>query len=191
NGNNYSKEWETEAKNRGLLNLTDTVEALPYFISEKSINLFTSHKIYTEAEMRSRYEILLENYCKVINIEALTLVEMVKKDIIPAVSAFNKHLSETIIAKRTVSDKIDVSVEETLLVRLSELNAKAFDKVIALEKAANGVMDFKNITEASKYFRDIILQGMTELRNFIDEMEANTDSKFWPYPTYTELLFNI
>ncbi|MBQ6709067.1 MAG: glutamine synthetase III [Clostridia bacterium] len=191
NGNNYSKEWENEAKNRGLLNLTDTVEALPYFISEKSINLFTSHKIYTEAEMRSRYEILLENYCKVINIEALTLVEMVKKDIIPAVSAFNKHLSETIIAKRTVSDKIDVSVEETLLVRLSELNAKAFDKVIALEKAANGVMDFKNITEASKYFRDIILQGMTELRNFIDEMEANTDSKFWPYPTYTELLFNI
>jgi len=191
NGNNYSKEWETEAENRGLLNLPDTVEALPYFISEKNISLFTSHNIYTETEMRSRYEILLENYCKVINIEALTMVEMVKKDIIPSVSAFNKHLSETIIAKKAVSDKIDISVEETLLIRLSDLNAKAYDKVIALEKAANGVMDFKNITEASKYFRDIILQGMTELRAFVDEMEANTDSKYWPYPTYTDLLFNI
>ncbi len=191
NGNNYSDEWVEKAKELGLSNYPDTVSVLPQLTAKKNVELFTKHNIYTATELDSRYEILMENYCKVINIEALTLVEMTKRDIIPSVSAFTKALSETIIAKRAVSDNIDITPEKSLLTRLSTLNAKAFNKVTALEKAANGVMDFKNITESGKYFRDIVLQGMNELRIYIDEMEANTDSKFWPYPTYTELLFNI
>jgi glutamine synthetase len=191
NGNNYSDEWVTEAENRGLLNLKTTVDALPYFISEDNIKLFKRHKVFTESEMHSRYEIQLESYCKTINIEALTAIDMIKKDIIPAVESYELELSKIAKNKKAVSDRIPCDYEEKMLTKLSSMVVSLSEKTEALENAMLKIKDFDNCLDEAKYYRDVIFQGMQEARIVADELETITGEKYWPYPTYGELLFNV
>ena len=189
NGNNYSDEWVEEAKKRGLLNLKTTVDALPYFISTKNIELFTKHHIFTEAEMHSRCDILLEEYCKVLNIECLTMLDMVKKDIIPAVQSYIKELSDTAVSKASL--QLPCDFEKELVTKLSSLNGCLYKKINALDSALLDSKNYTDILECAKYYKSTIFAAMQEVRAVADELEANTASNYWPFPTYGELLFNI
>ena len=191
NGNGYDESWIKEAEKRGLLNLKSTPDALPYFLHKKNVDLFTSHKVFTKEEMESRYEILMENYCKVINIEALTMIEMVKKEILPAVSAFSKELSDTLLAKKNISEDISCQYENSLIKKLSSLLSCAYDKVSLLEKDTVDAKDMTDITEMGHYYREKVFADMTELRIVIDELETITAKTYWPYPSYGHLLFGI
>ncbi len=191
NGNGYDESWVEEAGKRGLLNLKSTPDALPYFLHKKNVDLFTSHKVFTKEEMESRYEILMENYCKVINIEALTMIEMVKKEILPAVSAFSKDLSDTLLAKKNISEDISCQYENSLIKKLSSLLSCAYDKVSLLEKDTVDAKDMTDITEMGHYYREKVFADMAELRIVIDELETITAKTYWPYPSYGHLLFGI
>lgn len=191
NGNNYSDEWVIEAKNRGLLNLKSTPEVLPYFVLDKNIKLFEKYKIFTSKEMHSRYEILLEDYCKALNIEALTLVEIVKKDIIPSVCSYIKDLSETANAKKILISDIDCGVEKSIVTKLSLLCGSIYKKIDLLDNALLEVKNYENLQLCAEFYRKVIFTGMLELRVVVDELEMNTSDKYWPFPTYGELLFSV
>ncbi|SDN00223.1 glutamine synthetase III [Acetanaerobacterium elongatum] len=189
NGNNYSEEWVAEAEKRGLLNLKNTVEALPYFISPKNIALFTAHKVFSEVEMHSRYEILLESYSKIINIEALTMVDMAKKEILPAVMSYVSELSTTAAAKKSVSSAITCDVEEKLITKLSNLASCMYKKIEALDAVMLDVKNYSDGMELAKFYRGSVIPAMVELRAIADELEGLTAKKYWPFPTYGDLLF--
>lgn len=191
NGNNYSDEWVKEAEKRGLLNLKSTVDALPYFISDKNVKLFTKHKIFTESEIHSRYEILMENYCKTIHIEALTMLDMVKKDILPAVCSYTKDLSDTAVSKKTFVPEISCELEKTLVAKLSFLSECLYKKTKKLEEELLGVKNQDTIKGQGEYYRDIVFLAMQELRAIADEIEVMVGEKYWPYPTYGQLLFSV
>ena len=194
NGNNYSGEWEKEAEKRGLLNLKTTVDALPKLIERKNIELFEKHKVFTENELRSRYEILLENYCKTINIEALTLADMVKNSIIPSSISYQNELSDLLIKKQNLKSlaDLDLSVETKLLNKLSALTGKIYTKSENLESS---VADAKKLScdalKLSQYCRDKISGIMSELRVSIDELETLVAKKHWAFPTYGEMLYSV
>lgn len=191
NGNGYDSAWVEEAERRGLLNLRSTPDCVPYYLCEKNVALFTRHKVYTPAEINARYEIKLDNYCKVLHIEALTMLDMVWKDILPAVSAYSKKLVSTALAKKALSEDIDCSFETGLAAKISTLTASAVEKARALDLA---VMDSKNITdslELAKYYKDSVFAAMNELRIVVDELETNTAARFWPYPSYGDILFSV
>ena len=194
NGNNYSGEWEKEAEKRGLLNLKTTVDALPKLIERKNIELFEKHKVFTENELRSRYEILLENYCKTINIEALTLADMVKNSIIPSSISYQNELSDLLIKKQNLKSlaDLDLSVETKLLNKLSALTGKIYTKSENLESS---VADAKKLScdalKLSQYYRDKISGIMSELRVSIDELETLVAKKHWAFPTYGEMLYSV
>lgn len=191
NGNGYDDAWIQEAEKRGLLNLHSSAEALPYFCHEKNIKLFTKHHIFTEAEIRSRCEIMLENYCKVISIEALTMLEMVRKDIMPAVCSYRKHLSETALATRELCPDLTCESEIKLISRLSSLCNSLSTKTDNLEKA---IIDAKTHTEAedsATYHRDYVFGAMQELRAVADEIEGLVGETYWPYPTYGAMIFSV
>jgi glutamine synthetase len=190
NGNNYAAEWVTEAEKRGLLNLTSTVAALPYFVKEKNIKLFTSHKVFSETEMHSRYEILLEGYCKVLSIEAFTMLDMARKDILPAVLNYSKSVADTALSKKALLPSLNLVCEESLLNKLSVLTNSFAQKIEALADAMadNGAADL--FTHAT-HSRDKLVPAMTELRAVADELETIVAKDFWPFPTYGDLLFNI
>lgn len=191
NGNGYDSAWVEEAEKRGLLNLRSTPDCVPYYLSEKNVALFTQHRVYTPAEINARYEIKLDNYCKVLHIEALTMLDMVWKDILPAVSAYSKKLASTALAKKSLSADIDCSFETELAAKISTLTASAVEKAKALELA---VMDSKNINgslELAKYYKDAVFAAMNELRIVVDELETNTAARFWPYPSYGDILFSV
>ncbi len=190
NGNGYDDKWIAEAEKRGLLNLRTTPDCLPYSLHEKNLKLFISHKVYSETEMRARYEILSENYCKIINIEALTMIDMAKKDILPAVSKYSHELSDTVIAKAACGD-IDASYEKELLAKVSRLNALAYKKTEKLEKAVVKAKEISDTTELSKYYKDIVFAAMSELRITVDELETLVPATDWPYPSYGEMLFSV
>ncbi len=191
NGNNYSEEWVKEAESRGLFNLKSTVEALPYFISDKNIKLFTKHKIFTETEIHSRYEILMENYCKTINIEALTMLEMVKKEIIPAVCSYIKDLSETAISKKSLAANLNCELEKSIVSKLSILSESLYKQAKKLEEDLLGVKNQGALLAEGKYCRDVIFLAMQELREITDEIETLVGEGYWPYPTYGQLLFSV
>ena len=191
NGNNYSDEWVAEAERRGLCNLRTTVDALPCFISDKNIALFTKHNIFTEAEMRSRYEILLDNYCKTLNIEALTMLDIIRKQIIPAVAAYIKDLSETALSKKQLCDTLSIDTEKTLIAHLSSLSGCLYKKT---EKLEHDLLSTKNCTDVkaeADYFKDTILPSMQEARAVADELELICGEQYWPFPTYGDLLYRI
>ena len=192
NGDNYTDEWVAEAKKRGLLNLKSMPEAFSHFMDRKNVELFVKNKIVTEAEYRARYEIELETYCKQINIEALTMIDMAKKKIAPAVSSYVRELTETALAKRALSETIPTGYEVNLLTSLSnklECFAVTTDE---LEDAVLGAVEHKNdILDRAKYFRDEVFAKMQELRAIGDSMETETPADFWPYPSYSELLFSV
>jgi glutamine synthetase len=191
NGNGYDDKWLAEAKVRGLLNLQTTPDAMPYFISEKNISLFTSHKVYTEREIRSRYEIFLESYCKIVNIEAKTMLDMARKEILPAVSKYSQVLGNTILAKRGVSTALDCSYEEDMLMNISALTAKAYKTLKDLEKALDGAKKVTDITKRSVYYKDKVLKQMRTLRDSADALEDLVSADYWPFPTYGDLLFGV
>ena len=190
NGNGYDDAWIAEAEKRGLLNLRSTPECLPYSVHEKNLKLFTSHKVYSETEMRARYEILSENYCKTINIEALTMIDMAKKDILPAVSRYSHELTDTIIAKAACGD-IDSSYEKDLAAKISKLTATAYKKVLKLEEATLKAKEIDDTTELSMFYKDSVFAAMSELRITVDELETMVPAESWPYPSYGDMLFSV
>ena len=191
NGNNYSDEWVCEAEKRGLLNLKSTPEAIPYYERDKNIKLFTKHSIFTETEVRSRCEIMLDNYSKVINIEALTMIDMARKDILPSSISYVNELSDTVIKKKSISQTLCCEVEEELISKLSALNTSLYKKTNELEEALLGVKDSASAKDIALYYYESVFMRMQQLRTVADEIETLVSSKYWPYPTYSELLFGI
>lgn len=160
NGNGYDDEWIREAEKRGLLNLKTTPDCLPYFLKEKNVKLFTEHKVFSEAEIRSRYEILMENYCKVLHIEAATMLEMAKRDILPAVSAYSEELARTAKTKKSVLPGADCTYEEKSLEKLSALSGAMFVKTDALEEALAKAGGLEDVTEEAMYYKDSVIPAM-------------------------------
>ena len=191
NGNGYDEEWIKEAERRGLLNLPTTADCLPYYLSKKNIDLFTKHKVFTEAEMRARYEILLENYCKVIRIESLTLLDMVQRDILPAVSAYTKSLCDTVQSKQAACDEIDCSVETTLAKKLSALSGSLFHQSNALETTLEKVNLCADMAVRAQAYKTDVLPAMQTMREAIDQLEVLMAKSYWPYPTYGDMLFSV
>jgi len=191
NGNNYSDEWVAEAERRGLLNLRTTPEALPHYISKKNIDLFERHRIYTEEELNSRYEILMDNYCKIIHIEALTMLEMVKKDIFPAICAYMNDLSSTAANKRAVVSDLACELEIGLIKKISALSDSLNKKCATLESAVLGIDDDSDINTKALYNKDVVFVAMQEMRAVTDELETITAKDYWPFPTYTQLLYGV
>ena len=192
NGNNYSDEWVDEAKRRGLSNYKTTPEAIPHLVDKKNIDLYTKHSIYTETEMYSRCEILLENYAKIINIEALTLVDMINKDIIPSVISYTGSLADSALAKKSFAPGIDTTVEQELVNELSSLVASVdaeCKRICAFLDEAK--KNFDNAEQCANFYCENVLSAMEEARKAIDRMESLTSSEYWPYPTYSDLLFNV
>ena len=191
NGNGYDDAWIEEAERRGLLNLKSTPDCVPYYLAEKNVDLFTRHKIYTPVELHSRYEIKLDGYCKVLHIEALTMLDMVWKDILPAVSAYSKKLADTALAKKSLSDSIDCSFETELAAKISTLTAEAVKKTQALEYAVMDVKNYEDTLELARFYKDTVFAAMNELRIVVDELETHTAAEYWPYPSYGDILFSV
>ena len=188
NGDGYSTEWPIEAEKRGLLNLKSTVDALPHFIDPKNIDLFTKHHVFTEIEMKSRCEILLETYSKVVNIEAQTLVSMIKKYVIPAASKYVSKLTSAVSSKKAINADLDYSMELGLATKLSSLQAKLYQSLLEIEERLSSAHK-ETVLDTAKYYRDVILTDMEYIRSIIDEIEANMSKEDWPIPTYGDLEF--
>ncbi len=188
NGDGYSNDWKLEAAHRGLLNLPTTADALPYLASEKNIALYTRHKVYTEKELRSRHDIMLESYCKIISIEALTMCDMAGKDILPAVGSYILKLAETVNAVKAASAPVPMHISETLrrLCELSDQIAASLKRLRANAEYAQRNLGSEN---CGVYCRDEVLPIMAELRRAADEAETLTERSFWPFPTYGDLLY--
>ena len=188
NGNNYTEEWVEEARRRGLLNYSNAVDALMHFVDENNVRLFERHGIYTEAELHSRQEIMLEEYSKEIHIEALTMLDMVRRDILPALSEFTRRLGDGAQVKKALGVAADY--ETQTLQKLSGLMTEIFDGAEALDEAErNAPMDAR--IQRAVYSRDVILSRMRALREPVDAAELIVGAEDWPYPTYSELLFSV
>lgn len=190
NGNGYDDSWIEEAEKRGLLNLKTTPDCLPYFIKEKNIKLFTEAHVLAETEIFSRYEIILESYCKVIGIEANTMLDMAKKDILPAVSAYSKELADTAIAKHSLIKDCACSYEEEIVKEISELTSELYKAVKALEDAVDKATE-SDVLKLALYYKDVIIPAMDAVRTPADKLELITAKKYWPFPTYGDLLFGV
>ena len=191
NGNNYSDDWIEEAEKRGLLNLKTTPDALPYFIHSKNIELFTKHHVFSESELYSRYEILMENYCKTIHIEALTMIDMVKKYIIPSVLSYQGEIAEIANSKKQLIPTLQCELEEKLLHNLSRLGNYLYAKLDTLETSVLNAKNHSDLLESAKYYRESIFINMQHLRGVVDELETLIGKDHWPLPTYGELLFSV
>ena len=192
NGNGYDDAWIKEAtEKRGLLNLRTTPDAMPAMLSEKNVKMLTSHKIFSPAELHSRYEILLENYSKTVNIEALTMVDMAKKEILPAVEKYTKSLADTLAAKKAAVAGLPCKYETATVTKLSELSDSIADATDDLEAEIEKFQAIEDVTEAANDTRDVILGKMDSLRAVCDEAETITAKEFWPFPTYSDLLFSV
>ncbi len=191
-GNGYDGDWVNEAERRGLLNLRTTPECLPCYIAEKNIKLFTEHKVFNEAEMRARYEIHLDNYSKTINIEALTMIDMAQKDILPAASSFIKYLSDTIISKKSAAADLDCGYELETVKELTHLENKMFADVNELKDILKKIKASTDTAQKiAEDYKDLVIPKMNEIRNSADKMELLTDRDYWPYPSYADLLFGV
>ena len=192
NGNGYDDAWIREATEvRGLLNLRTTPDAMPHLLDPKNVEMLTRHKVFSRTELESRYEIILENYCKSVNIEALTMIDMARKEILPAVEAYAHDLSDTLIAKAAAVPGLSGRYEKNLIAKLSELADEIDSAITALETEAIRYKTITDVTEAAFMIRDVILQRMAELRVVCDEAETLTAEKYWPFPTYEKLLFGV
>ncbi|WP_418507162.1 glutamine synthetase III, partial [Dysosmobacter sp.] len=190
NGNGYDDAWIKEAtEKRGLLNLRTTPDALATVLEKKNVEMLTSLKIFSEAEIRSRYEICLENYCKTVNIEGLTMVDMARKEILPAVEAYLGDLSGTVAAKTAAVPGLACKYEKDLISKLSKLADEISDAASSLDTTLIRLKAIPDVTDAAYVIRDVVLQKMAELRVVCDEAESITADKYWPFPTYGDLLF--
>ena len=192
NGNGYDDAWIKEAtEERGLLNLRTTPDAMPAMIADKNVKMLTAHKIFSPAELHSRYEILLENYSKTVNIEALTMVDMARKEILPAVEGYTKSLAETLAAKKAAVAGLPCKYETATITKLSELSDEIADATADLDGEIAKFQAIEDVTEAANDIRDVILGKMDALRAVCDEAETITAKEFWPFPTYSDLLFSV
>lgn len=192
NGNGYDESWIREAaEKRGLLNYRTTADAVPHILDKKNVDMLTSHGVYTEAEMKSRYEITLENYCKTIVIEANTMADMAKTQIVPAVSAFVLELAKTLAAKKALDSALPCSYETELVRKLSVLTDRIYNAVAAVESSVLSLTAAEDIGAEAALVRDQVLIKMSELRVACDEAETLTAKSYWPYPTYADLLFSV
>ena len=192
NGDGYSAQWVEEAKRRGLLNLPTTADALPRYLDQKNVALFIRHKIYTEAEMEARYETIMEEYVKTLNIEALTMARMVRGDILPAVSGYASSLAQGVAARRQLIPSLPCTAETGLIEGLSALLDRAYAQTSELEALLRDPSsESVNILTAAVHYRDKVLPAMEALRGTVDQMEQRASGACWPYPTYAQLMFNI
>ena len=190
NGNGYSEEWVKEAERRGLKNLKSTVDALPAFIDKKAIDVFTKHNVFTEQELYSRYDIQLENYYKVIDIEALTMDAMVKKILWQQLMIISIHLLIQSMP-RLLQACVDSTVEKKRLEQASKLTYAMDERFEKLEADIEKAKDIEDTYELAKFHHDVIFADMNELREVVDELETVVPSDVWPYPTYGEILYSV
>ena len=191
NGNGYDDAWVQEAEHRGLLNLKTTPDCVPYYVCPKNIELFTRHRVYTATELKARYEIKLSSYCKVLHIEALTMLDMTQKDILPAVSGYARSLAEAALAKRSLSDTMDVSFETGLATKISRLTAELNGRAASLSTAVTKAEALTDSLEQARFYRDTVFEEMCSLRQVADELETLCSAEYWPYPSYGDLLFSV
>ena len=191
NGNNYSEEWKKEAKRRGLLSLATTVDALEHFVTEKNVSLFERHEVFTSAEVESRYEILLESYSKAIDVEARTMVHIAKRQIIPAVIAFERVVAETLNAKQALTLGLKNSAEGSLMINLSKGLDGLYTAVSKLEYDLSVGAEKKGSKEKAEFDKSVILADMRAVRDHADFLESITDKALWPFPNYTEILNSV
>ena len=192
NGNGYDDTWIKEAvEKRGLLNYRTTPDCMPHLLDEKNVRMLTSHKVFSEAELKSRCEIMLENYCQTVLIEANTMIDMAKTEIAPAVSAYVLELANTAVAKKAADDSISRSYETELVKKLVRLEERIAGKTDELEEAVRKLQDAADVEAESYMIRDTVLGKMEELRAACDEAETMTAKKYWPFPTYGDLLFGV
>ena len=191
NGNGYSDEWVAEAEKRGLPNLKSLPEAMPYWIKDESINLFTKHKIFTEEEIRSRYDILLENYSKSIHIEALTMEEMVRKDLTEGIISYEKDLTSEILQKKSVLEGVGGKLESGILKELDEASEKMGQALAKLTEDTKAAEEKADLLEQASFYKEQILTDMDEVRKYADKAEALVPDKYLSYPTYGQMLFSL
>lgn len=188
-GNGYGEEWVREAEKRGLLNLPTTPDCVPHYLAMKNVELFARHRVYTEIELAARYKMKLDNYCKVLHIEALTMLDMARQDILPAVSAFAKELCDTATAKNALG--VEAVYETETAARVSKLTTAVLTEVRALEKASDDAEELVDVLTRACAYKDNVLSAMSALRESVDELETLTARKYWPYPNYGDLLFSV
>ena len=191
NGNGYDETWIEEAEKRGLMNYRTTPDCMPHLLDKKNVEMLTSHKVFTETELKSRCEIMLDNYCKTVVIEANTMVEMARKQILPAVEAYVKEVSKTAVAKKQFAPDASCEYEKKTVTKLSLLMEQILDKTETLEDEIMKLKFISDVKQESYAIRDSILPKMGELRAVADEAETLTADKYWPFPTYGELLFGV
>ena len=192
NGNGYGEEWVKEATEvRGLSNLKTTADAMPHLLDQKNMDMLMAHNVFTESELRSRYEIMLENYAKTVNIEGHTMVDMVRKNYLPAIEEYLYSLAKTTSLMKSVSSQVKCNYEITTMERLSELTDNILDKVKDLEEALETLKGYEDITKSSEAVRDDVIPKMESLRKYVDEAEMLTSEECWPVPSYGKLLFSV
>jgi glutamine synthetase len=190
NGNNYAEEWVEEAERRGLSNLKNTPEALGALMTENNVKLFTKNSVYTEKELESRHEIFLENYAKTINIEALTMIDLANKRVVPAVVAYENDLADLLLRKSKLGGH-DSTLEDALLSRVSKLAASLSKKLAELEEETVAVRGIADSAKLAAAYRERVFSAMNELRAVVDELELITPAKYWPLPSYGEILYSV
>ena len=190
-GNGYDKSWHDEAERRGLSNYRSSDEALPHMTDPKNIALFERHGILTETELRSRCEIMLTNYCKQINIEARTMLEMSRRDILPAAMKYSKLVAESIAARRAVDAELSATAETAILREAAELTAMVYDRTQALESAADAAREHRDLAQRAAHCRREIVTAMRALRDCVDVLETRVSKEYWPYPSYGRLLYMV
>ena len=192
NGNGYDEAWIKEAvENRGLLNYRTTPDCMPHLLDQKNVDMLTGHKVFSEAELKSRCEIMLDNYCKTVLIEANTMVDMAKTDILPAVEAYAYEVARTAAAKRAVDENLACRYESGLVRKLSELTDGIAERAGKLEEVVASLQEIGDVIGQSEFIRDVVLNTMEDLRSVCDEAEQVTAKKYWPYPSYGDLLFGV
>lgn len=190
-GNSYSKEWQKEAKERGLLNLKTTVDALPYYVKEKNVKLFEKHKVLNINEIHSRMEVLLENYSNILHIESLTAVDMATKEIAPSLIAYQKFLAEEICAKKQANSSLSLKMENGILEKLSVLSEVFYDRLKKLKEDVKNLDSVSGVYERAVYCKDVILADMQALRECADETELITGKNFASFPNYEDILYSV
>ena len=189
NGNGYDDSWAEEARRRGLSNHRDTVDSMPAYIDPKNISLFTRHDVFSEVEMRARYGIHLENYCKITAIEANTLLSMIRRNIFPAVSRYTSDLARAVQRKKALY--LDCSAETDLLQQLTNLNNELYTTAQSMAQALENAPASEGDIESARYYRDVVYALEYKASHLVNELEANTSAEYWPYPTYADILFSV
>ena len=191
NGDGYSQEWVEEAERRGLLNLKTTTDALPHFLDEKNIQLFLKHKVHTKAEIEARYKIQMEDYCKVLNIEVMTMLEMVKREILPAVINFTKDVADSALSVKNLLGESRAKTQIELVKTLSALTDELTNTTANLEEIIGKIKDYDDVTDCAKFYTAAVIPAMNDVRQIADKLETIVGNDYWPFPTYADLLFRI